>query len=318
MAKKIQSTPKVADASNPKPWSRYLPRYWPTWLALALLWCITRLPYAGQLSIGRGLGRLAQGLAIKRKRIALTNLGLCFPDLPDTERQALLTEHFSSLGIALVEMALSWWGPDRKLKDLVTITGLDHLHAALLQGKGVLLLSAHFTTLEIGGRLLSLYTPFHVLYRNHKNPVIDAAMKRSRTRLYERAIQRGDLQAMLKSLKQNRPVWYAPDQDFGADNSLFVPFFGVPAATLTATSRLARVSGARVVPFFQTRLPGARGYKLTLLPALENFPSDDLEADTRRIAGIIEARVREHPEQYLWTHRRFKTRPPGEKPVYAD
>lgn len=292
------------------------PRYWATWLALGLLWCITRLPWAWQLALGRGLGRLARLLALQRKHIALTNLTLCFPELAEGQRRRLLAEHFASLGIALVEMAMSWWGSAQRLKVLARIAGLEHLQAALHKGRGVILLSAHFTTLEIGGCLLALHAPFHVLYRDHKNPVIDAMMRRARTRLFEQAIPRGDLPAMLKSLKQNRPVWYAPDQDFGRENSIFVPFFGVPAATLTATSRLARASGAAVVPFFQTRLPGARGYALTLLPALEDFPGDDIEQDTRRIVALIEARIREHPAQYLWAHRRFKTRPPGEPSVY--
>ena len=157
-----------------------------------------------------------------------------------------------------------------------------------------------------------------MLYRSHKNPVIETLQRRSRRRRFEKAIPRGDPRAMLASLKQNRPVWYAPDQDHGIENSLFVPFFGIPAATLTATSRLARVSGAPVVPFFQTRLPGNRGYRLTLYPALENFPGASDDQDLLRINRLIEKQVREQPEQYLWVHRRFKTRPPGVPGVYQD
>jgi KDO2-lipid IV(A) lauroyltransferase len=296
---------------------RHRIRHGMTWLAAGLLWCITRLPYAWQLAVGKGLGRLIRRLARNRRNIARTNLTLCFPELSESEHHRLLDAHFASLGIGLVETALGWWGSDRRLGKLATLTGLEHLHAALQQGRGVILLSAHFTTLEIGGRLLSLYAPFHVLYRSHKNPVIEALQRRSRRRRFEKAIPRDDLRAMLASLKQNRPVWYSPDQDFGHDNSVFVPFFGIPATTLTATSRLARVSGAPVVPFFQRRLPDARGYELTLLPALENFPGEDIEEDTRRIMNLIETRIRQAPEQYLWVHRRFKTRPPGESPVYG-
>jgi KDO2-lipid IV(A) lauroyltransferase len=288
-----------------------------TWLAAGLLWSTTRLPYAWQLAIGRGLGRLIQRLARERRRIALTNISLCFPERSEREHHRLLDAHFASLGIALVETALGWWGSDRRLGKLATLTGLEHLQTALRQGRGAILLSAHFTTLEIGGRLLSLHTPFHVLYRSHKNPVIETLQRRSRRRRFEKAIPRNDPRAMLTSLKQNRPVWYAPDQDHGIDNSLFVPFFGIPAATLTATSRLARASGAPVVPFFQRRLPGTRGYELTLLPALKDFPGEDIEQDTRRIMNLIETRIRQQPEQYLWVHRRFKTRPPGEPPVYG-
>jgi KDO2-lipid IV(A) lauroyltransferase len=298
------------------PRSRYAIRYWPTWLAFAVLWGIVRLPFAVQLAIGRLLGLLIYLFGAQRRRITRINLELCFPHLTRRERRRLVARHFVALGIAVIEIALSWWGTERRLRALVRISGLQHLHEALRQGHGVLLLSAHFTTLEIGGRLLSLFAPFHVLYRTHKNPVIDYLMQRARTRLYEKAIERGNLHTMLGSLRHNHPVWYAPDQDFGADNSVFVPFFGVPAATLTATSRLARVSGALVVPFFPSRLPGVGGYELTLYPALEDFPGASLEADTARIVQLIEARIREHPEQYVWAHRRFKTRPPGSRPVY--
>jgi KDO2-lipid IV(A) lauroyltransferase len=309
--------PQLTDAHTiPRP-SRCRLSYALAWLAAGLLWCVTRLPFAWQLAIGRLLGRVLLGLARKRRDIAWTNLALCFPALTEDERRRRLAAHFDSLGTALVETALSWWGPDRRLKPLATVTGLEHLEAALRQGRGAILLSAHFTTLEIGGRLLALHAPFHVLYRDHRNPVIETLQQRARRRRFEKAIPRGDLRGMLASLKQNRPVWYAPDQDFGRDNSVFVPFFGVPAATLTATSRLARLSGAPVVPFFPRRLPGARGYELTLLPALENFPGVDIEQDARRLTGLVEACIRQQPEQYLWVHRRFKTRPPGEPPVYG-
>lgn len=301
---------------NTNPWSIHAPRYWPTWLAAGVLWCITRLPFAWQLAIGRLLGLCIYMFGPERRQVTRINLELCFPGLSAGENRKLVRAHLASLGIAIVEIALSWWGTERRLRRLVSISGLENLEAALRHGKGVLLLSAHFTTLEIGGRLLSLYAPFHVLYRRHKNPVIEFLIQRSRTRLYENAIERGDLRTMIRSLRDNRPVWYAPDQDFGSDNSIFVPFFGVPAATLTATSRLAGATGARVVPFFQARLPGSRGYRLTLLPALEQFPGTSIEADTRRIVELIEDRVRENPEQYVWAHRRFKTRPPGAKPVY--
>jgi KDO2-lipid IV(A) lauroyltransferase len=283
---------------------------------LGLLWCITRLPYAWQLATGRVLGQVALRIGRRRRHIAGTNLKLCFPEFDDRERRQLLSAHFSSLGIALIEFALSWWGPDEKLAPLAEIHGLEHLQSALQEDKGVILLSAHFTTLEIGGRLLAMHIPFHVLYREHKNPVIEHVMGKARTRLYEKAIPRGDMNGLLKSLKANRAVWYAPDQDHGIANSVFVPFFGNPAATLTSTSRIAAISGARVVPFFQRRLSGRRGYVLELLPALDNFPGKDIASDTARLMRLIESRVRQAPAQYLWAHRRFKTRLAGEPSVY--
>lgn len=294
----------------------YSIRYWPTWLGMFLLWCLSRLPWRWQTGIGRLLGNTFRLFASQRRHITEVNLALCFPELSETERRKLLTDNFVSLGIGIMEMAMSWWGSDRRLQKLVTIEGLPHLHDALKNNKGVILLSAHLTTLEIGGRLLALHAPFHVMYRKHKNPVIESVMRNARIRNFDKAIPRKDLRTMLKSLKDNMPVWYAPDQDYGPKQSLFAPFFGVQAASVTGTSRLARMSGAAVVPFFQTRLPNGKGYRLTLLPALDDFPGEDVESDTRRINEIIEAQIRTQPEQYLWAHRRFKTRPPGEKKPY--
>ena len=285
------------------------PRYWPTWLGLGMLRVLALLPFAWQVRIGAAVGRLALRFSPHRRHITRVNLELCFPALDDAQRQALLIKHFESLGIGMLETALSWWGAPGRLRPLTRIEGLEHLHAALAKGKGVILLSAHFTTLEIGGRLLAQHAPFHVMYREHKNALFEAVMKRARERHYEKAIERSDIRGMLRSLKGNHPVWYAPDQNYGREHSVFVPFFGVPAATITATSRLAHMSGAAVVPFFQERLPGAAGYRLRLWPALADFPGADIEQDTRRINAVIEAQIRRVPEQYLWTHRRFKTRP---------
>lgn len=296
--------------------SLWSPRYWPIHAGMALGWLAAQLPFRLQIGLGRGLGALAYYLMPRRRRIARTNLGLCFPELDTRARRALLRDHFRSLGIGVIETAMSWWTPTGRLRGLARIEGLEHLHAALDAGCGVILLSAHFTTLEIGGRLLSLHAPFHVLYRRHKNAAFERVMQRARERHFEKAIPRDDMRGMLKSLKANMPVWYAPDQNYGAEHSIFVSFFGIPAATITATARLARISGARVVPFFQERLPGAAGYRLRLYPALEDFPTDDETVDTQRVNDLIEAEIRKIPAQYLWAHRRFKTRPPGEAPLY--
>ena len=294
----------------------YSIRYWPTWSGIAVLWCLSHLPYAWQLTIGRRIGIIFHRLARRRRAIAAVNLSLCFPELSASKRERIIAEQFVSMGIGIMEAAMSWWSSGRRIKKLARVDGLQYLQAALDKGKGVILLSAHFTTLEIGGHLLALQSPFHVLYREHKNAAFDLVMKSARMKHFGKAIPRGDLRSVLRSLQENVPVWYAPDQDYGREQSLFVPFFGIPAASITATSRLARISGAAVVPFFQTRLPDARGYQLTLYPPLENFPGESVAADTRRINKIIEARIREHPGQYLWVHRRFKTRPEGEPGVY--
>ncbi len=307
----------VTPASPASTLSLFTPRLLLTRLGLGLMWCVAQLPFGLQRMLGQGLGWLLRVSARRRRHITRVNLALCFPERSNAQRETLLRAHFQSLGMAIVETAMCWWTPSRRLQPLLQLTGLEHLQAALQAGRGVILLSAHFTTLEIGGRLLSLRTPFHVLYRAHKNPVFEAVMKRAREAHFDTAIARDDMRGMLRSLKANMPVWYAPDQDFGREQAVFVPFFGIPAATLTATSRLARISGAAVVPFFPRRLPDGRGYALELLPALTDFPSADERADAARINTLIEAQVRNTPEQYLWAHRRFKTRPEGEADVYA-
>ena len=294
----------------------YAPRYWPTWLGVVTLWCLTLLPYALQVRIGRLIGHLVRLFARHRRHITQVNLAICFPELSDDERRHVLVENFASMGIGLLEMGMSWWVSDRRVQGLCSIEGLEYLHKALEGGNGAILLSAHFTTMEIGGRLLSLHTPFQVLYRRHRNTAMEYVISRGRRSFTDSTILRDNLLAMRRGLKKNIPVWYAPDQDFGSGKSVFVPFFGIPAATITATSTLARMAKSPVIPFVQTRLPGARGYLLKLYPAWENFPGESPEADARRINEFFEARIREHPEQYLWAHRRFKTRPEGSPSLY--
>ncbi|MGB5307063.1 MAG: LpxL/LpxP family Kdo(2)-lipid IV(A) lauroyl/palmitoleoyl acyltransferase [Gammaproteobacteria bacterium] len=291
-------------------------RYWPTWFAMGILWCLTHLPFSWQVRIGRFIGRIMPGFARHRRHIARVNIDLCFPELTPEQRQQLLTDHFESMGIGLMEMGMSWWSSDKKLERLVTLEGMENLQQALAQGNGAILLSAHFTTMEIGGRLLSLFTPFQVLYREHKNKAMEYVISRGRSGFTQKAILRDNLLGMRKSLRNNIPVWYAPDQDFGIGKGMFVPFFGIPAATITATSTLAKMAHSPVVPFIQTRLPGAKGYVLKLYPALEDFPGESPEADTQRINALLEERIRDQPEQYLWAHRRFKTRPAGDNSFY--
>ncbi len=306
----------MSTAANAANLEKYAPRYWPTWVGFGLMWSLTRLPYSWQIGIGHVIGSLLYRLAKRRRHIARVNLALCFPELTESQLELLLKQNFSSMGIGIMEIAMSWWMPRNRLKKLVKIDGLENLYQALDNKKGVILLSGHFTTLEIGGHLLSLYTPFHTMYREHKNPVIESIMHDARVRSCGNVIDRRDLRAMLRALKQNNPIWYAPDQDHGIRHGIFVPFFGIPAATTTATARIAAKSGAAVVPFFQVRLPRGRGYHLTLSPALENFPSGDMEADTRRVNELFEQRIKENPSQYIWAHRRFKTRPAGEVSLY--
>ncbi|HLW75045.1 MAG TPA: LpxL/LpxP family Kdo(2)-lipid IV(A) lauroyl/palmitoleoyl acyltransferase [Gammaproteobacteria bacterium] len=285
------------------------PRYWPIWLLLGFVRLAILLPYRAQLALGRGLGWLLRHGARRRWRITLVNLERCFPELDPGQRERLARRHFDSMGMAFIEIGMCWWADAKRLRRLAHIEGVENLQAARAQGRGVILLSAHFTTLEIGGRLLGLCTDFHLMYRPNQNALIEEVMRRSRERHFDRAIPRNDVRLMLKSLKDGKPVWYAPDQGYRGKNSEMVPFFGIPAPTNTATSRLARTSGAPVVPFFVERLPGAQGYALTLEPALMDFPTDDVAADALRINKLLEERIRRVPEQYLWSHDRFKVVP---------
>lgn len=279
---------------------------------------MSALPYPWQLKLGRGIGRIGIRLARSRRRIAEINLAICFPELTSQQRTQLLKEHFSALGIGLFETASSWWSSDKKLRKLVQVQGLEHFDRAMAQGKGVILLTGHFSTLELGARFFALHRPFHAMYRPHKNPVYETVMRQARERRSQRKVlTRDDIRGMLRALRQGEAVWYAPDQNYGSKHSVFVPFFGEPALTITATSRLAKMSGAPVVPYFPERLPGTAGYRLTILPVLEDFPSRDDQADAQRINQLIEERVRRVPEQYLWVHRRFKTRPAGYPNIYS-
>lgn len=294
------------------------PRFWPLWLGLGLLWLVVQLPYRALLGLGRALGAVMYRLAGERRRIAARNLELCFPELSGDERQRLLKENFASTGIAFFEMAMSWWWPKARLARLAHIEGLEHLQAAQREGEGAILMAVHFTTLEIGAALLGQVHTIDGMYREHGNPVFDYIQRRGRERhnLDSLAVERDDVRGMLKLLRKGRAIWYAPDQDYGAKQSIFVPLFGIPAATVTATSKFARLGKAQVIPFTQKRLEDGSGYRLVVHPPLAGFPGETEEADCLRINQWVEGVLRECPEQYLWAHRRFKSRPEGEPRLY--
>lgn len=287
------------------------PRYWPLWLWFGLLRLSCYLPYSAILRLGSLAGWLMYRFIPRRRHIATVNIRLCFPALDTNQQQQLVRESFRAAGISLFEIAWSWWGPRHKLEPLCHIDGLEHLRAAQQQDNGVLLFSAHFTCLEIGGRLLALHAPFHVMYKPHRNPLFEAVMRGSREAQFESAIDRNDIRLLIKTLKRGLTCWYALDQDFGQHNAVFAPFFGNPAATLSATSRIAKMTGCSVIPFFCHRREDGSGYQLTLLPALENFPSGDDLADATLTNRLIETEIRKAPAQYLWMHRRFKSQPDG-------
>jgi Kdo2-lipid IVA lauroyltransferase/acyltransferase len=275
---------------------------------ILLLHMLVHLPLPWLRRIGAGIGVVFGGLSRRRRHIVDVNLQLCFPELTARERQKLLWAHFRSAGSGVLETAFSWWAPAHRLSNIYTVEGLEHLRAALRKGRGVLLLSGHFTTLEMLGRILMHEHPIAVMYRPNTNPVIEHLFSKHRGRITLRAIRRNDVRSAFIALRENLALWYAPDQRMGGKHSAVVPFFGVPASTSTATHRLARATGAQVVPFFGFREPSGH-YRLILMPALEAFPGDDPDADAARVNQLIEEAVRHAPEQYLWGHRRFRKRP---------
>jgi KDO2-lipid IV(A) lauroyltransferase len=294
------------------------PRHWPAWIGLGLIWLLSRVPYRALMRIGRGFGWLAMHTLGSRRRIARRNLELCFPDLSADERARMLDECLRDSGVMLAEFALAWMGSKRAIARVpVTIEGLEHLEAAQAEGRGVLLTGAHFSHLELAGRLLVEHGSVALagMYRMHGDAAFEWAIRRARQRYAATMFRKDELRACVRYMRDGGRIWYAPDQDMRGKDTVFVPFFGVPASTITATHHLARLSGARVIPFFHRRLPGG-GYALRLEAPLADFPGSDVDNDTARVNTAIECMVREAPTQYLWIHQRFKTRPAGEASVY--
>lgn len=293
------------------------PHHWPAWLGVAAIWLVARLPRKALLWVGRGLGALVVRIPSKRRHIAQTNIALCFPQLDAAAHARLVDRNLRDIGLMLVEFALGWLGTDRRMADIpTTIEGLEHLEAARAQGRGVLLVGGHFSHLELCARLVSQRIRIAGMYRRMDSTVFEWTVLRARLHYAAAMFEKDDIRGTVKYLRGGGTLWYAPDQDMRSKDSVLVPFFGVPAATITATHHLARLSGAVVIPFFHRRLPDGQGYALRLGAPLENFPGDSATDDTARINLSIEQMVREAPEQYLWVHKRFKTRPAGMPPVY--
>ena len=292
------------------------PRFYPMWMLFGLLRLISLFPYSIQLKIGKQLGKLLGLLSAKRQHIVDTNLKLCFPEKTDQQRAALHIEAYENLGISLIELGICWWWKAERLKPLIEVKGLEHVQHCLDNKQGVILLSGHFTSLEIGGRALSLFLPFQAMYRTQKNPLFDSYLYTKRDGYLEHIISRKNTRKMIKGIKQLIPTWYAPDQNFTSERNVFAPFFGVPTATISASARLAKSSGAAMIPFYPERKTDGSGYTLWLQPPLENFPSDDDVADAAAINATIEQFALKQPGQYMWIHKRFKTRPEGEPDIY--
>jgi KDO2-lipid IV(A) lauroyltransferase len=291
------------------------PRYWPTWIGVGAMWCVARLPIAVQFWLGRALGALGYRFARERRHVGRVNLSLCYPHLTDVERETLLRRAFASTGIGAIETTIAWFGNLDRYHDRFSIEGLDVLTAAQRRGRGVVLVGAHFTTFELAGALLADATPFGVIFRRNANPVIDWFMRRGRERRYDAVIERGHVRIVLERLKRGHTIWYAADQDYGRKVSVFAPFFGVQAATITATARFAQFNDSAVIFVSHFRDPIARTWTLYLRP-VPGYPTGVDRDDAAHINAVIESEIARAPDQYLWLHRRFKTRPPGEARPY--
>ncbi|MHB2040140.1 MAG: LpxL/LpxP family acyltransferase [Acidiferrobacteraceae bacterium] len=314
----MQENPGVSDGAH-RPGFRaafLAPRYWPTWAGLALLRASLWLPHRVRAWLGEGLGSLYHAINAKRRRIARINVGLCFPSWDEPRRRELVKQHFRTAARGFLDFPWWWWASDAALERRVRITGLAHYRDAVAAGHNVILLTYHNVALE-AGVLISRHFPHVSMVKPLPNPVIDWLMTRARTRFHGRIFSReSGLRPLVRAVREGAGVYYIPDEDLGMEDSVFAPFFGVPAATLATLGRLSRLCNAVVIPCFARLLPAGRGYDLALSPPLEQFPTGDPEQDARRMNEILERAICEAPEQYWWTSKRFKHRPPGAPPFY--
>jgi KDO2-lipid IV(A) lauroyltransferase len=299
------------------------PRHWPGWLVIGLWRAIAFLPLPLIAAIGGVFGQLLYALHASRRRIALANLGVCFPNLDARERRKLARAHFRAFVTAALALPVAWFGSERRLHRLARWVGKEHADAALASGRPVIFLVPHFVALDIGAMVLvsavraQLRADLVSMYRRPKGELFDYLIRKGRLRFGGRLVERREgIKPVLRELRRGTSFIYLPDQDPGRRGTVFAPFFGVPAATLTTLSRLAAMTNAIVVPLYTRILPGGRGFEVITRPPFAGFPSGDDAADAARMNVEIEQGVRMMPEQYFWVHKRFKTRPEGVPPIY--
>ena len=297
-------------------WSDFLtPGYWPTWLVLLLMRLVALLPFKAGLAIGSGLGSLLYRVATKRRRVTEVNIALCFKELTASEQAQFVKDVFKANAIGLIETAWAYWGNRKNIENRTTFIGFELLEEALKQGRGVILLGGHFSTLDLGGLLLSFYgKPFDCVYRPHNNHLMDYWICKKRSR-FTNVVDRKKFRELLRDLRKNRCIWYAPDQDFGNKGAVFVPFFGQSAATIVATSKMVRLNDSPILMLAHYRNPDNAGYTMELT-AMPDFPSGDETRDAEMVNQALETAIRKAPEQYMWVHKRFKTQPDGNQKLY--
>jgi KDO2-lipid IV(A) lauroyltransferase len=292
------------------------PQNWPLVFGFGVLWLGSQLPLAWSQALGRGLGALAYAVLPSRRRIVARNLELCFPSWSLQQRSRVVRANFAATGMGLIEGGIAWWGGADRLKERFRFEGMEHLVAAQMQGRGVLVLGAHFSAMEIGARAAAMNLTLSTVYKPAKNPFFNRVMRDRRLLYFNSLISNDNLRGVLDVLKAGGICWYGADQDFGLEHGVFAPFFNVQTATLTLASKIAKRTGAQVIFIYPERLPHAQGYVLHIIP-VPNFPSGDLVQDATRYNALIEQVVRRVPEDYFWMHRRFKTRPAGESNPYT-
>lgn len=293
------------------------PRYWPSWLGVGVLWLVVQLPYPVIYRLGNAIGRLALLLLKRRAQIAYRNLELCFPEKSEAERHQMVVKNFESVGMGVMETGIAWFWPTKRINRWMDASGLEHIRAVQDSGRGVLLIGIHFLTLEMGARMFGIHNPGIGVYRPNDNPVIDWLQTWGRMRSNKDMIDRKDLKGMVRALKNGEIIWYAPDHDYGPRASVFAPLFAVKdAATTSGTWMLAKMSKACVVPFVPRRKPNGKGYELIILEPECDPPLENAEVTAAWMNTIVEKCIMMAPEQYMWLHRRFKTRPEGSPSLY--
>jgi KDO2-lipid IV(A) lauroyltransferase len=310
-------TVKKPDASEPKFSIAFLaPKYWGIWLAIMLLMPWIYAPWIVQRTLGRIIGQLFWKAFKSRRKTTLTNLRVCYPGLSEDEYQRMGLDVFENMGIGIFESVTAWYNPKR-FNGKVSISGLEHLQQAQAEQRGVLLLGLHSTLLDAGGLLCSYYFKPDAVYRPQNNLMLEWLIYRSRRSIFDQQIDRDNIRLLVRRLKDKHLVWYSPDQDFGLKQGIMAPFFGVPAATVTAQRRLAKMTSAAVVSLhFYRENDQKPHYQIHIKPALQNYPTHDELADAITTNQLIEQQLNLAPTQYMWFHRRFKTRPEGYSRIY--
>ncbi|AUD61933.1 lipid A biosynthesis lauroyl acyltransferase [Shewanella sp. Pdp11] len=298
--------------------SLYHPKHWPMWFGVFLMRLTQLLPLSWQMKLGKGLGRLVMKFAGSRTHTARRNLALCFPEMSEAQREDLLKRNFEETGKAIFDTINAWWWSDEKVQQHMSITGKEHVQDTLDAGHGVILFAVHCLPLEMGARIFGQFQPGVGVYRPHNNPVMEYLQVKGRLRSNKGLVSKRDLRQMVRCLRNPDVIWYTADQDFGRSSAVFIPFYAMPdAATITGATTLAKLGKAKVLPFFVERTEGDEGYRIEVMPPLDNFPGEDELADAIRGNKIIESIIDKNRAQYMWLHRRFKTRPdPTDKSLY--